>query len=51
MNLVKNLVERYCTCTARRPHAVENVKTRGLASSSERVQRKLNLLVFFTLNQ
>ena len=28
--------ERYCTCSARRPHTVENVKTRRLASSSER---------------
>ena len=40
--LLKILVERYCTCTARRPHTVENVKTHGLASSSEHVQRKLN---------
>ena len=29
-------VERYCTCSARRTRAAENVKTRGLASSSER---------------
>ena len=38
------------TCTACCPHAVENVKTRGLASSSERVQRNEIYSSFFTLN-